>query len=139
MDTKVPTLSRPTIGLLIKDITGPYQSGVWSGIYEAACQNDINLLCYCGGALDTSPTNQWEHQKNLLFALAEKKDLTGYIISGSIGGYVSHPRFLEFIRHFVHRPIVSLIPITETIPCVCVDNRMGMAKPNPLTTLLCLS
>lgn len=126
MSPKVPGQSRPSIALLIEDITGPYQSGVWSGIYEAAGEMDIDLTCYCGGALDVSPTNQWEYQKNLLFALAEKKDFAGYIISGSIGGYVSSPRFLDFIRQFIHRPVVSLIPISETIPCVCVDNRLGM-------------
>ena len=126
MNAKVKTPSRLSIGLLIEDITGPYQSGVWSGIYEAARQNGVNLTCYCGGALDISPTNRWEYQKNLLFSLAGQKDLDGYIISGSIGGYVSNPRFLEFIRSYVHRPIVSLIPISDTIPSVCVDNRKGM-------------
>jgi phosphoserine phosphatase RsbU/P len=116
---------KPTIGLLIEGISGPYQAGVWPGIADTARSLGVGCNCYCGGALDVSPQNKWEFQRNALFDLAQSDRCDGYIISGSIGGYVPRERFMEFIDRFRGRPLVSLIPIIESIPAVYVDNRKG--------------
>ena len=116
----------PAVGLLIEGITGPYQSGIWPGMIESAREEGVRLLCYCGGALDVSPQNPWEYQRNALFDIAEKDGLDGYIISGSLGGFISRDRFIEFVDRFRGHPLISLIPILESIPAVYVDNHKGM-------------
>jgi len=126
MNTKTGNSSHPAIGLLIEGITGPYQSGIWPGMVESAREEGVRLLCYCGGALEVSPQNPWEYQRNSLFDIAEKDRLDGYIISGSLGGFISRDRFIEFVDRFRDRPLISLIPILESIPAVYVDNHKGM-------------
>jgi len=126
MNTKTGNSSHPAIGLLIEGITGPYQSGIWPGMGESASQDWVRLLWYCGGALEVAPQNPWEYQRNSLFDIAEKDRLDGYIISGSLGGFISRDRFIEFVDLFRDRPLISLIPILESIPAVYVDNHKGM-------------
>ena len=118
--------NKQTIGILIEGITGPYQSGVWPGIVDAAHSCGVGCICYCGGSLDVSPQNKWEFQRNSLFDLAFEDDLDGYIISGSLGGYVPRERFMEFIDRFRGKPLISLIPVLDSIPAAYVDNRKGM-------------
>ena len=117
--------NKMTIGLLIEGISGPYQAGVWPGIADTARSLGVGCICYCGGSLDKSPQNEWEFQRNALFDLALKDNLDGYIISGSLGNHITHERFMEFIDRFRGKPVVSLIPITDSIPSVYVDNRKG--------------
>jgi serine phosphatase RsbU (regulator of sigma subunit)/DNA-binding LacI/PurR family transcriptional regulator len=118
--------SKPIIGILIEGIDGPYQSGVWPGIVDAAHSCGVCCICYCGGSLDVSPQNKWEFQRNSLFDRALDDDLDGYIISGSLGGYIPRQRFMEFIGRFRHNPLISLIPVHDSIPAAYVDNRKGM-------------
>ncbi|HAJ79243.1 MAG TPA: hypothetical protein DCO75_05685 [Fibrobacteres bacterium] len=135
MHIKTSKTSHHTIGLLIEDITGPYQSGIWPGIACAAGKLGVQVQCYCGGALDFSPQNPWEYQRNSIYDFAVKSDLDGYIISGSLGGYVSHHKFIEFVKRFEGRPVVSLIPVLDSIPAVYVDNHKGMY--DLVTHLIC--
>jgi DNA-binding LacI/PurR family transcriptional regulator/serine phosphatase RsbU (regulator of sigma subunit) len=116
-----------TIGLLTEGMTGPYQAAVWPGIVDAARKDNVNLVCYCGGSLDISPQNPWEHQRNVLYDIARHDTLDGYIISGSIGSYIPQQNFIEFIQRFQSKPLITLNPVLETIPAVYVDNRRSMA------------
>jgi serine phosphatase RsbU (regulator of sigma subunit)/DNA-binding LacI/PurR family transcriptional regulator len=135
MSNKTVMPSHPVIGLLIEGITGPYQSGIWPGIADAVRKSGVQLQCYCGGALEMSPLNPWESQRNFIFNTAEKKEIDGYIISGSLGGYIPRERFIKFIERFTNKPVVSLIPITESIPAVYVDNHKGIH--DLVTHLIC--
>ena len=125
MEVKSVNHPLPAVGLLIEGITGPYQSGIWPGMVEFARESGLHLICYCGGSLDTSPQNPWEYQRNSLFEIAQKDNLDGYIISGSLGGYIQRDKFIEFVRRFQGRKLVSLSPILESIPSVYVDNHKG--------------
>lgn len=126
MGNKKKGISNPSVGLLIEGITGTFQSGIWPGIVDAARETGIRLFCYSGGALDVSPQNKWEYQRNTLFDVAAQDRLDGYIISGSLGGFVARRRFLNFVEQFKGRPVISIGPIVESIPTVFVDNNKGM-------------
>jgi serine phosphatase RsbU (regulator of sigma subunit)/DNA-binding LacI/PurR family transcriptional regulator len=116
----------PTIGFLTEGLSGEYQSGVWPGITDAARKHNVNVICFTGGALSVSPMEPWEYQRNFLYDIAEKSNLDGFIIAGSLGSYVSDDVLNEFLGRFSHLPAVTLGPASESIPAIFVDNRSGM-------------
>lgn len=119
---------QPTIGILIESLSGSYQTGVWPGIVEVAEKNGINLICFTGGALSKSPTDPWEFQRNVLYDIAEKVDLDGILISGTLCSYVSDDEIQEFVHRFTKIPVVTLLPLSDDIPSVSVNNRKGMEE-----------
>ncbi len=116
----------PTIGLLTEGLSGEYQAGVWPGIADTVRENQVNIICFCGGSLSVSSQDPWDYQGNVLYDIAEKNDLDGLIIAGSLGSYVSDNLLNEFLKRFSHLPAVTLAPASELIPAVYVDNRSGM-------------
>jgi DNA-binding LacI/PurR family transcriptional regulator/serine phosphatase RsbU (regulator of sigma subunit) len=119
---------RPTIGLLIESLSGSYQSGVWPGILAVAEENKFNVICFTGGALEKSPDDEWEVNRNVMYDMAEKAELDGMIISGTLCSYVEDDSIQKFISRFSHLPVVSLLPLSDSIPSVSVDNRAGMEE-----------
>ena len=45
---------RPTIGVMIDSMISGYQLDLWSGIEEAARNQDANLLCFVGREIDST-------------------------------------------------------------------------------------
>lgn len=119
---------RRAIGLLTESLSGAYQSGVWPGLFDAARENGADLLCYCGGALGSSPQDPWEYQRNILYDFARESDLDGYIIVGSIGSYLSRGDFDAFLRRFGGKPILTIAPASGLAPAVYIDNRAGIEE-----------
>ncbi|MGM0443940.1 MAG: SpoIIE family protein phosphatase [Fibrobacterota bacterium] len=120
--------SRPQIGLLIESMSGSYQSGIWPGILEVAREHDLNVICFTGGALMKSPDDPWEKERNVLYDIAEKSDLDGLLISGTLCSYISEQEIRRFVERFSHLPVVSLLPLSPKIPSVSVNNRTGMEE-----------
>jgi len=116
----------PTIGLLTEGLSGQYQAGVWPGIVDAVRERGLNLICFCGGSLQVSPSDPWDYQGNIVYKIAQKHDLDGLIIAGSLGSYVPEQVLKEFLGRFRHIPVVTLAPTCEPVPAVFVDNRSGM-------------
>ena len=127
-NNKVLHNDRPTIGLLIESLSGSYQSGIWPGISEVAEKEGYNIVCFTGGALEASPDDPWEKQRNILYDIAEKNDLDGVLISGSLCSYVNESTIREFLQRFENIPAVTLLPLSDKIPSVYVDNKNGMSE-----------
>ncbi|MCX7680415.1 MAG: substrate-binding domain-containing protein [Anaerolineae bacterium] len=121
--------SRPTIGLLIQAVTdtGGYHAALWRGIVEAARQRDVNLICFAGGELPSSPGDRIAVNMSAVYRLISKHAVDALIISGSIcTGRPSALRPLyELYRHL---PLVSITPSLEEIPTVTVDNYSSMRR-----------
>lgn len=121
--------SRPTIGLLIQAITdtGGYYSALWRGISEAARQRDVNLICFAGGELPSSPADRAALNMNAVYRLISEQTLDALIVSGSIctGRPSAFRPLYELYRHL---PVVSITPSLEEIPTVTVDNYSSMRR-----------
>ncbi|MBN1130632.1 MAG: substrate-binding domain-containing protein, partial [Chitinispirillaceae bacterium] len=118
----------PCIGVLVEELSGVYQKGIWPGIVDTARKNNLNCLCFAGGTLLKSPTDSWQYQRNALYAFAETYPLSGLIIFGSLASYVEDRRKQEFISRFAHLPLVTMTSVQEGIPSVYVDNKKGMRE-----------
>jgi len=120
--------ARPTIGLLIEALTvgGEYVSALWNGIADAARERDINLLCFPGGMLHSSPTDDPESHRNAVYDLVTADNVDGLIISGSMGDLVTEDVLQSFLDRYRPLPMVGIALAQEGIPSVLADNYGGM-------------
>jgi len=118
----------PTIGLLIESLSGSYQSGIWPGISDVANRENFNIVCFTGGALMASPDDPWEKQRNVLYDIAEQNGLDGIILSGSLCSYIDETLIHDFVNRFKDTPLVTLLPLSQDVPSVYVDNKRGMEE-----------
>lgn len=114
------------IGLLVEGVEGVYQSDIFKGISLTLANNNVELLCFSGGSLRTSPSNQFEHQRNRAYELAFQYPLDGIIIFGSLGNFVDADEFQKFIDRFSSLPIITVGTVFEDIPGIQFDNRHGI-------------
>lgn len=110
--------SRPTVGLLIQNIEdeGGYESSLWTGVLEACKQRDANLICFVGGSLEFSPTNEFEAQRNAIYDLVTSDTVDGLIIIGSIGDFISSEELKSFYDRYRPLPVVSIALTQEAFP-----------------------
>lgn len=119
--------SRLTIGFLIDWSKFMYQNTILRGIYDSTLQNDINLFCFEGGALN-APT-EYESQRNILYNLISKKRIDGMIISaGTISHYSDYEQFEKFCNSFKDIPKISLLYEMKNIHSILLDNKKGMIE-----------
>ncbi|MBN1411652.1 MAG: substrate-binding domain-containing protein [Spirochaetales bacterium] len=118
---------RPTIGVLINQIEGRYQTDIIKGISDYAREHDINLIYFAGKSLE-SPY-EGEKACNIIFDLINPGKLDGLILaSGSIANYISEEKYLQFAGQFRSIPNVSLSTVLEGIPSIITDNSIGMTE-----------
>lgn len=120
--------SRPTVGFLIQNTQdeGGYESNLWTGVVEACKQRDANLICFVGGSLEFSPSNEFEAQRNAIYDLVTPDTVDGLIIIGSVGDFVSSEELKSFYDRYRPLPVVSIALTQEGIPSILVDNYSGM-------------
>ena len=70
--------ARPAIGLLTHGAGDPNNSTIWSGVADFARQNGLNLVCFPGKPLRSSP--EFEAQSNVVFDLVNTQTLAGLVI-----------------------------------------------------------
>jgi sigma-B regulation protein RsbU (phosphoserine phosphatase) len=116
----------PTIGVLVEELSGVYQKGIWPGIVAAAKKNGLNCLCFTGGTLLKSPVDIWQYQRNILYDFAQTYPLSGLIVFGSLASYVEDQRKSDFITRFSHLPLVTLTETDARVPAIYADNKKGM-------------
>jgi sigma-B regulation protein RsbU (phosphoserine phosphatase) len=116
----------PTIGVLVEELSGVYQKGIWPGIVHAAKKNGLNCLCFTGGTLLKSPVDIWQYQRNILYDFAQAYPLSGLIVFGSLASYVEDQRKTDFITRFSHLPVVTLTETDARVPAIYADNKKGM-------------
>ncbi|MDP4089433.1 MAG: diguanylate cyclase [Bacillota bacterium] len=111
---------RLTFGLFIDWITGWgdtdfYQSIVYSGVSDFAKENDINLITYVTGRVDSD--REWERSKNVIARLANEDMLDGIIIT---------PSCFNKKQSVLKIPMVILGEQIDGYSCTYVDNYGGM-------------
>jgi sigma-B regulation protein RsbU (phosphoserine phosphatase) len=120
---------RPTIGFLTGNIWAgeiQYPTALWTGVVDAAREQDANLICFSAGTLNFSSLSEFEAQHNLLFDLP-LGNVDGLVISsGSLSFFVSEGGFREFCDRYRPLPMVSMALALEGIPSALVDNITGL-------------
>jgi two-component sensor histidine kinase/DNA-binding LacI/PurR family transcriptional regulator len=118
-------VKRPRIGLLFDFLYDKYQLNIWSGAVKAAGDFNLSLYCFPGGQLHDPFPNSL--QRNLLFKMALKSRLDGFIImSATVGNYTGLKNFKTFYKEYARFPNVSIGIEIENCPSLLVDNAKGI-------------
>ena len=117
---------RPTIGLILNDVLGTYQSVLWSGVTNAAAKLDVDLICFLGGSLGPVPDSEYVYQQNTLYDLVNDANVDGLIISTTLGSFIEQEEFEAFCKSYQPLPIVTAGFAFEGLPAVMVENKEGL-------------
>lgn len=118
----------PTIGFLTESLNSLYQSNIWIGASDTAVRLGYTLACFAGGSLHKSSWDQYEPQRNAIYSFLDKNNLSGLVIAGSLGNFISGSEFRDFYHRFIDIPLVCLGPEIPSVPTVIVDNTHGMRE-----------
>jgi DNA-binding LacI/PurR family transcriptional regulator/anti-anti-sigma regulatory factor len=115
--------ARPTIGLLTSETDDPISWALWMGVNRVAQEQDINLVCFVGGALHSPETGR----ANVLYDLVGPEILDGLVVAG---GGLAQFTDLDEVQTLCerYRPLLMVnvaLPLVG-IPSVLVDNYSGM-------------
>lgn len=120
---------RPTIGLVIDNVfsVGAYQGTLWRGVHDVTEAQNVNLVCFSGGTLGTSPNNAFEGQRNVVYDMITPENTDGLIFtSGTLGNFVATDVFTDFFIQHAIVPSVSIGVAIKGFPAVLVDNEQGL-------------
>jgi signal transduction histidine kinase/DNA-binding LacI/PurR family transcriptional regulator len=96
----------------------------WLGAVDGARDNDCDLICFCGRALELPG---FRRQANAIYDLVSAEALDGLVVWTSVLGIIVGPdRLAEFCRRFDPLPTVSVEQPLGTAPLVLMQNREGM-------------
>jgi len=116
--------SRPTIGFLVNQFEGHYQTLLVKGVIDEAERKDANILIFDGRDFG-SP--QAEENHNAIYNLAHKQRLDGLIITGGIiTNYIDTVGAQSFLSIYKNIPLVTLNLEIPDIACIFPDNYLGM-------------
>jgi DNA-binding LacI/PurR family transcriptional regulator/signal transduction histidine kinase len=120
--------SRLTIGLLIGRLGDQrYQAHVWPGVADVAEEQDVNLVCFVGGALRA--VHEFDLQRNVAYDLASPENVDGLVaMSGSLGQFIGPEQLRYFYERYHPMAMTSIAMALDGIPSVLVDNQNGMRK-----------
>jgi DNA-binding LacI/PurR family transcriptional regulator len=116
---------RPTIGLLTYGGGDPVGHLVWAGVADVTCEHGVNLLCFPGKYLHSSPGT--EAQPNVIYELVTPEIIDGLVIW--LAGMTQQADFDEvqaFCARYRPLPMVTTGVLVDGIPGVTVDNYHGM-------------
>jgi sigma-B regulation protein RsbU (phosphoserine phosphatase) len=126
-DSAPPKINtRPTLGFVVEGISGVrggYQHALWTGVEAAARERNANLLCFIGGGLSGSPTDEFETQGNVIYEMLPANNVDGLIMPASV---VGNHEFSSVCNRYRPLPIVSIGLSLPGIPGVVADNEAGM-------------
>jgi len=116
---------RATLGFLVDWLEDGYQSGVLSGVADAARRAGVNLICFAGGVL--SSPHRSGVQRNAVYDLAGPESVDGLMImSGALGNHIGKDELARYCARFRPLPMCSIAVALPGIPSVLVDNATGM-------------
>ncbi len=114
-----------TIGVFTSWLEDRYESSIRAGIYSAAKQAGVNVLCFAGGHVH-SPI---ERERNRLYDLVSRKQLDGLLLlSGTLASFINPDEYQAFCDRFRPIPMVSIAVPMPGVPSVLVDNTLGMRQ-----------
>ncbi len=110
---------RKTIGLLINDIDGSFQTYIWLMLKQAAEEMDCNLIAFEGRSLKHDDFAEKQH--HIIYSFIEKGRFDGLIItSASISTYIKYEEFLQFMKKYDGIPLVSMgVTIPGALNVIC--------------------
>ncbi|HQE91221.1 MAG TPA: substrate-binding domain-containing protein [Anaerolineae bacterium] len=121
--SKVPN-GRPTIGYLAPALHEDSQPQ-WLGVVDAAQEQDVNLICFPGATLCTSPDSP--EQANILYDLAGATNVDGLVSwASSIGNLVTAEEIEAFHKRYHPLPVVVIGRAWEGIPGLSMESYQGM-------------
>jgi DNA-binding LacI/PurR family transcriptional regulator len=108
---------RPTIGFITSGIGNPVSINLWLGVVDAAWQQNVNLLCFVGEALQ-SP-HGFKALANVLYDLVSPENVDGLLFwNSALNNYVKGDAFKRFREQFQPLPMVDV----EESPEVLTDS-----------------
>ncbi len=117
----------PTIGVLLNQFEGKYQSFIWRGANDFLKDKDVNVIFFVGRALNVPNEDPSFH--NMIYRLVDVNQLDGLIVAaGTIGNYASAEELLDFLQPYRSIPIVGAGRLLEGIPSVIADNKSDVKK-----------
>ncbi|HEX9062302.1 MAG TPA: ATP-binding protein [Clostridia bacterium] len=117
--------SRLTIGVIKSNMVDQRDILMIEGLRQAAKENDVNLIVYCGGMI-LSP-NDIDLQAIAIFDFVDRSRLDGLIIwTGNINWHASAEFTEMFVKRYNFLPVVSLETKIDGITSILWDNHNGM-------------
>lgn len=117
--------ARPTIGLLVHDVSDSLGGPFWAGAADAAREHGVNLICFTGGIL-RSPLG-FDAQRNVLYDLISAEVVDGLVIwTGILSHYIDQKDLAVFFERYRGLPKVNIEVPVGGIPCVLLDYYQGM-------------
>ncbi len=117
---------RKTIAFLTDDINSEFHMVIKSGVVDFVQENDLNLITYVIGTIQSS---LWqENNKNILLKFIDKNKIDGIIVlSTSIGAYIGPVKLEKYLtEHFKDIPIVNMFYEMRNIHSVYINCESGM-------------
>jgi DNA-binding LacI/PurR family transcriptional regulator/signal transduction histidine kinase len=121
------TETRITIGLALHDLIESFNYELWSGVEAVAVKEDINLICFAGGEIN-SPYHR-QVKRNVIYNLIDTENVDGLVLAANIlSNFIGVKKFQEYCRRFSPLPLASIGVEMEGIPSVILDNFTGVKK-----------
>lgn len=112
---------RRTIGLLVPSLHLPWEEIQIGSIMDASEAEDLNLIIFPGGRLESE--EQRESSRNVIYSLANANNLDGLIIwSSGLSELISEERLVEFIRSFEPLPVILAESRIQGFPSIFADS-----------------
>ena len=112
---------RYTIGLLTDVLASSYVVETVRGALESTYAEDVSLLCFVGGALD-SPDGYWG-QSNAIYDLVDAQNVDGVVAtSGALGTFVS----VDHLRA-LYESFAMPVDIIIGLPVLAIFRISGMS------------
>ncbi len=119
--------TRATIGFLIDHTDSQYQFGILQGIADYAEHQDVNLICFEGGIIQS--TRHFDYERNIVYDLATNKRLDGLIVlSDSIAHLLDDDTLLKFCRSYEPLPVIFVGRSHPEVPSIVIDSSKGMRE-----------
>lgn len=118
---------RLTIGVLINQMDGRYQSLIRTGLEQAAKDKDVNILFFIGKSIHSPFPVDYNY--NMVYQLLNQDRFDGLIIaSGSLCNYADSTDIKKYLEFYRPLPAVSLSIAVDGVPSILTDNRTGMLE-----------
>lgn len=143
MTTGLKAHKRPTIGLLISNISDIYTRQIWPGVADTLRDRDMNLVIFSGNPVfsrssmlyrhygqqfSQQPVNSYDYQSNIIYELIDPNVIDGLILTtGSLSHSSAGDELTKFHSRLRSFPMVSIAIPIEGVPSVLVDNKKGIA------------
>lgn len=118
-------MKRPTIAFLTFSLTQDISRDIWRGVYDAAKEADVNLVCYVGESIDDC--KGYNDCANWLYDYIAVDRIDGLIVwGGALGQFTGPGKIMELCTKYSRLPIVNIAMQLPKITSIVIDNYKGM-------------